>query len=56
MGDCSWYLLGSRVGGVGVATVEHDPGALFGEQFGDRETDAASAADDDGAAARQAAC
>ena len=31
----------------------HDTGALFGEQFGDREPDAAGAADDDGAAAGQ---
>ena len=33
----------------------HDAGAQIGKQFGDREPDAAGAADDDGAAAGQRA-
>ena len=36
---------------VGVTSVDHDTRALRGQQLGHRQTDAASAADDDGAAA-----
>ena len=36
---------------IGVTSVDHDTRALRGEQLGHRLTDAAGAADDDGAAA-----
>ncbi len=36
-----------------VAAVDHDAGALGGEQLGDREADPAGAADDDRATTRQ---
>ena len=38
---------------VCVASVHHHAGALRSQQFGHRQTDAACAADDDGAAAGQ---
>ena len=53
MGDGAGVSRRRPLRGVGVAAVEHDTGALLGEQFGHREADAAGAADDDGALAGQ---
>jgi hypothetical protein len=36
-----------------IAAVDHDPGAETGQQFGDRQADPATAADDNGTAARE---
>ena len=51
MGHCTGYAFGGLLGGIGVASVDHDAGALVGEQLGDRQPDAAGSTDDDGAAA-----
>ena len=51
--DRTGNALGRVAGRVGVASVDDNAGPLRGQQFGYRQTDAASAADDNGAATGQ---
>ena len=46
-------LVAASVAASCVASVDHDTGAVVGQQCGDRQPDAARSADDDGAAAGQ---